>query len=130
MKYAEINKRYTNILSHYISNGYTVNTATMGNTMGDIAHIDLTNGSEIIRILLDNFHEFSNISLDGVEIVVGLAVDAVNPNGFAREIILNSQLEIIRKEKFYQVGIDYSKEKFYGTKKEAVKANKIYIEQN
>lgn len=29
MKYAEINKRYTEIVSEYMAAGYTLNTATM-----------------------------------------------------------------------------------------------------
>ena len=42
MKYAEINKRYTEIVSEYISKGYILNTATMAGSQGEIASVDLT----------------------------------------------------------------------------------------
>ena len=50
MKYADINKRYTETVSEYLARGYTINTRTMTGSQGDYAHIDLTDGTEVVRI--------------------------------------------------------------------------------
>ena len=71
MKYADINKKYTAIIAEYLANGYTINTRTMGGSQGDYAHIDLTNGTEVIRILVETFHEWGKLSIEGLEIIVG-----------------------------------------------------------
>ena len=126
MKYAEINKRYTEIVAEYMAKGYTVNTTTMGGSQGEIAHLDLTDGREIIRILIENFHEWADTSLDGVEIMVGRASAEVKPNNSEdHETIWNNRLELISQERFYQVGVDRRYGKFYGTQEEAAKANEL-----
>ena len=80
MNYADINKRYTATVAEYMAKGYTINTRTMTGSQGDYAHIDLTDGTEFIRILVDTFHEWTDISLDGLEIIVGRADGEVKPN--------------------------------------------------
>ena len=55
MKFADINKRYTEIVNEYIAKGYTINTATMSGSQGEIAKIDFTDGTEIIRIRVASF---------------------------------------------------------------------------
>ena len=126
MKYAEINKRYTEIVAEYMAKGYTVNTTTMGGSQGEIAHLDLTDGHEIIRILIERIHEWTATSLDGVEIIVGRATAAVKPNHSEdRETIWNNRLEIISQERFYEVGADRRHGQFYGTQEEATKANEV-----
>lgn len=57
MKYAEINKRYTEIVSEHISKGYILNTATMTGSQGEIASVDLTNGEEIFRVVISRFND-------------------------------------------------------------------------
>ena len=97
MKYAEINKRYTEIVAEYMAKGYTVNTTTMGGSQGEIAHLDLTDGREIIRILVDSFHEWTDTSLDGVEIRVGRAAAEIKPNySECHQTIWNNRLEVLR----------------------------------
>lgn len=55
--YREVNKEFTEIVNHYISTGYTINTATMN-----------TNGDEITKIdLVDNItHKLIRVALFGV----------------------------------------------------------------
>lgn len=55
--YREVNKEFTEIVSHYFSTGYTINTATMN-----------TNGDEITKIdLVDNItHKLIRVALFGV----------------------------------------------------------------
>lgn len=41
MKYADINKRFSEIVTEYLNKGYTFNTATMGGSQGEVAKVDL-----------------------------------------------------------------------------------------
>ena len=52
MKFIDINREFTAAASSYMAQGYYINAGTMGGSQGEVAHIDLTNGAEIIRVLL------------------------------------------------------------------------------
>lgn len=56
--FADINRRYTDIVNDYIQSGYDINTSTMSDSQGEIAKIDLTNGTEIVRILIDDSTDY------------------------------------------------------------------------
>ena len=120
MKYADINRRYTEIVAEYIGKGYTINTASMSGSQGETAKIDLTNGAEIIRVMIDTFSDWTN-NLEGVEILVGKVTDEdVRPHsnsGWAT--IWNNRLEVLSTERFYKVGEDRRHGTFYGSEVEA-----------
>jgi len=120
MKYTDINHRYTEIVAEYMSNGYTINTASMGGSQGETCKIDLTNGAEIIRIMVDTFSDWENC-LEGVEIVVGKATDAdIRPHSNSGwNTIWNNRLELITAERFYKIGEDRRHGTFYGSLVEA-----------
>ena len=44
MKYIDINQRFTAKVAEYIAKGYTINTATMSGSQGEVAHVDLARG--------------------------------------------------------------------------------------
>ena len=124
MKYASINKRYTEIVNEYLLKGYVVNTNSMGGHQGEIAKIDLTDGKEIIRIYIDGFYEDY---LEGVEIIVGRCTDKVTPNSHRDySTFWSSHLEILKTERFYEIG---NGSDYYVTKEEAERANKIRRER-
>lgn len=130
MKYANINERYTEIVTEYLVKGYTINTRTMTGSQGDYAHIDLTDGTEVIRIMVDTFHEWTDTSLDGLEIVVGRADSEVRPNSHTDyHTLWNNKLEIISKERFYEIGEDRRHGKFYGTYEQAVTAHQVKLQR-
>ena len=52
MKKQEIRKLYTEKVKELFDQGYAIFPDTMRGSQGEIAHIDLTNGSEILRVLL------------------------------------------------------------------------------
>ena len=52
MTFAEINRKYTEIISAYLANGYVINAGTMGGSQGEITKVDLTNGQHILRVLI------------------------------------------------------------------------------
>ena len=126
MNYADINKRYTATVAEYMAKGYTINTRTMTGSQGDYAHIDLTDGTEVIRILVDTFHEWTDVSLDGLEIIVGRADGEVKPNSESDyHALWNNKLDIISQERFYEIGADRHHGKFYGTMEEATAAQQL-----
>ena len=120
MKYADINRRYTEIVAEYMGKGYTINTASMSGSQGETCKIDLTNGTEIIRIMVDTFSDWRN-DLAGVEILVGKVTDEdVRPHsnsGWAT--IWNNRLEILSTDRFYKIGEDRCHGTFYGDMAEA-----------
>lgn len=52
MKKQEIRNLYTQKVAELLAAGYTIFPDTMRGSQGEIAHIDLSNGSEILRVLL------------------------------------------------------------------------------
>lgn len=119
MKFAEINTIYTKTVTEWLSKGYIINTATMNGSQGEITKIDLTDGKEIIRIMLgyftESFHE------QGVEILVGRSrEERVKPNSSSTwGTIWAQNLEVISSQKFYQIAEGRDGEKTYGTKEES-----------
>lgn len=97
MKYIDINQKFTAKVAEYIAKGYTINTATMSGSQGEVAHVDLTDGKQVVRVLLDSFTEYDSFnSLSGLEIVVGTPADKVVPYDTARyNTIWNNRLEVI-----------------------------------
>ena len=53
MKKQDIRRIYTQKVTELLNQGYTIFPDTMSGHQGEIAHIDLTNGSEILRVLLN-----------------------------------------------------------------------------
>ncbi len=60
MKYIDINQKFTAKVAEYIAKGYTINTATMSGSLGEVAHVDLTDGKQVVRVLLDSFTEYNS----------------------------------------------------------------------
>ena len=53
MKKQDIRNIYTQKVTELLAKGYTIFPDTMNGSQGEIAHIDLTDGSEIVRVLLE-----------------------------------------------------------------------------
>ncbi len=138
MKFEIINRKFTETVAQWMAKGYMINTATMGGSQGEIGKVDLTDGKEIIRVLLDNFSRPCEkigehyYELRGAEIITGRVTDKVIPNSpDTWSHIWNQNLEILKSEKFYEIGRAYnSDDKWYGTMEEAIaqqdKANARY----
>jgi hypothetical protein len=62
MKYIDINQKFTAKVAEYIAKGYTINTATMSGSQGEVAHVDLTDGKQVVRVLLDSFTEYDSFA--------------------------------------------------------------------
>lgn len=46
MKFIDINREFTAAANSYMAQGYYINAGTMGGSQGEVAHIDLTNGTD------------------------------------------------------------------------------------
>lgn len=121
MKFAEINKKYTEIVTEYIAKGYAINAGTMSGSQGEIAHIDLTDGKEVIRVIIEKKYSIP----DYYQIIVGKCTDNIKINSDDTwETVWNSHLEIIHCEKFYVIGENRKTGTEIGTKEEAKCADK------
>lgn len=101
MKFIDINREFTAAANSYMAQGYYINAGTMGGSQGEVAHIDLTNGTE------------------GVELVVGRVKDDIKPNQEDRwSTVWNERLEVISSKKFYRLN-NRAQDGFYGTEEEA-----------
>lgn len=125
MKYIDINKRFTALVTDYIAKGYIINSASMGGSQGERAKVDLTNGIEIIRIQIDTFHDWnSDLNLEGYQIIIGRSTDNVQPNSSNDwSTVWSSHLEVISCERFYKIGSDRLNGEYLGTLEEAEQAS-------
>lgn len=104
----DISRIYTSKIAELLSAGYQINPWTMSGSQGEIAKVDLTNGSEIIRVLIETSYEFPIGEI--VTITIGRVVEQ---GGLT---IWNHRLEVCSQIKFAQIAEDY-----YTTYDEGVK---------
>lgn len=132
MKFESINKRFTEKVAAWMAKGYYINSSTMGGSQGEISKIDLTDGNEIIRILLTQESKFEKSGpmafhrIDVVTLTVGRALEEnhVYPNSSRTwDTLWNNRLDVLETEDFYKIDESYDGEAWYGTKEEACKAN-------
>jgi hypothetical protein len=128
MKYADIIKKFTDAVAEYISKGYVIYPKTMhGVETREIVKVDLTNGSEYVRIFLQ---EDSKEDFDPVDSfswfygeIIRFAVGMIkNPNDLC---IFNSEIEKILSEDYYKIGKD-----FYGSEEECRKQQRKQNERH
>ena len=98
MKRTELNTIFTAKVNEYLAKGYTFNTETMAGSQGEIAKVDLTNGEEIIRVIMER--EYNWELGDYFTIIVGRATE-VEP-GIGGSTIWNKDLEVLDQEIFYK----------------------------
>ncbi len=103
-----------------MNKGYIVNTATMGGSQGEVAHIDLTNGTEIVRVLLTTGIESDESGIYHIiSLTAGKADASIMPNSSGDwQTIWNNRLDVIDSETWY-VLYQARGGTVYGTKEEA-----------
>lgn len=121
MKFETINKKYTERVTEWLGKGYWINGGTMSGSQGEYAHVDLTNGTELIRVLMEDRNDWREG--DKVVVIVGRCTDRVEIGSTDRlgNTVWNQHLEVITEDSFYKIG-HWSK--WYGTKEEADAAQK------
>ena len=100
MRFAEINRKYTEKVAEYIGAGWMINTGTMSGSQGEVAKVDLTDGNRIVRVMMN---KVSNNYRYGFKISVGYAKPKSIPNSFDTwQTIWDGELDIVSQEVFYQ----------------------------
>ena len=96
MNQNDINRAFTEKVTELLDRGYQIYPGTMGGSQGEIAHVDLYRGDEIIRVLLDRSAGFGE-KPDGVRLIVGRNTDCIRMNCFDTlgNTIWNNHLEIL-----------------------------------
>lgn len=120
----DIDKIFTDTIKIYLDDGFYIYSNTMGGSQGEIAKVDLTNGKEVIRIMIDSDHKWDNdlyYSIDSMIITIGRCTDKLYNSRM--DIIWNQNLDIISQTIYYEIGSDH---KYYGTKEEAIKAKELH----
>ena len=126
MTYADINKMFTAEVSKYLARGYHFNTASMSGSQGETAKVDLTNGTEIIRVLLRTFSD--GWDKQGTELFVGRVAGKENVRrdvAYCVNTIWNNRLEPVSSQRFYEVNGYGDSNKFYGTEADAEAVSKV-----
>ncbi len=101
MKRTELDTIFTAKVNEYLANGYMINTNTMGGSQGEIAHIDLRKGDEILRIVMER--KYDCLTGDKIHIKVGRNTNRVRLDRESCETIWNQDLEIIEDLVFAKI---------------------------
>ena len=72
MKKTTVERMYTTKVAELLNQGWHIHTSTMPGHQGEIAHVDLTDGSEIRRVLLCRERTWGNSYTDfyGAKIII------------------------------------------------------------
>lgn len=108
MNQNDINRAFTEKVAELLSRGYQIYPGTMNGSQGEIAHVDLYRGDEIIRVLLDRTI-WRGEKPDGFRLIVGRNTDRIRMNCFDTlgNTIWNNRLEILSEIEFCQIGENY-----------------------
>ena len=114
----DIRRIYTEKVAELLAKGYILHPETMSGSQGEMAHIDLTNGSEILRILIE-----TSISFDGygdiLTIRVGRCTDEIRGSWHT---IWNNRLETLSEIKLAKIS-----DNFYTTLEEGMRMAEVRL---
>lgn len=133
MNYKAIDMKFSETVAEWMAKGYVINTGTM-NGIGseEKTKVDLTNGKEIIRVLLSDRVEVDSDAedflscCDGYTLIVGRVPNV--PKDYKPHTCKNfgspwnHKLIVLSSESFYKIGAEW-----FGTKEEAIAARELNI---
>lgn len=96
----DIRTIYTQLVSELLAKGYQIHPETMGGSQGEMAHIDLTNGSEILRVLIETQGGYGDSYGDLLTIRVGRCTEQITSHW---HIIWNNKLETLSEIKLAKI---------------------------
>ena len=110
MNQNDIRRIYTEKVAGLLAKGYVLHPETMGGSQGEMARIDLTNGSEILRVLINRVGGCSDSYGEIYAIIIGRCTEKYS--GY-QHTIWNDRLEILSEIKLDQIS-----DNFYTTPEE------------
>ena len=108
----DIRSIYTQKVTELLAQGYQIHPETMSGSQGEMAHIDLTNGSEILRVLIETHGGYGDSYGDLLTIRVGRCTEPITSHW---HIIWNNKLETLSEIKLAKIS-----ETFYTTPEEGM----------
>ncbi len=131
MKKQDIRNAYTQKVTELLNQGYTILPDTMGGSQGEIAHIDLTRGSEILRVLLERSSHWD--SEDGylgdtIRLTVGRAAPDTRVYTNWEGTIWNNRLEPISEIEWAWIGGNRRSD-WYTDMEEGIRISKLQGER-
>lgn len=131
MKKQDIRSEYTKKVAELLGKGYTIYPDTMNGSQGEIAHIDLTNGNEIIRVLLERGLCWSRIGDGFTGNMITMTVGRADASTWVEDgwsgTIWNNRLEPIYKREWAE--ISEQGEGWYTDPEEAAEIGRIRRER-
>lgn len=105
MKKQDIERKYTEKVAELLNQGWRVHTSTMPGHQGEVAHIDLTDGSEIRRVVLERELAWSHLDEgfhgERITITVGRNTDQIWPGWDST--VWNNHLEKISQIEYAEI---------------------------
>lgn len=130
MKHTDIESIMTAKVAEYIAKGYTLSTATMSGSQGEIAKVDVRKNGEIIRILLTSENRWDdNGEYRAVTLTVGRSKPVCKSHPFDTmcHTIWNKELEVIERREFYSV--DSSADNFTENRDDLIEQHKKQMQR-
>ena len=115
----DIRSIYTQLVSDLLAKGYQIHPETMGGSQGEMAHIDLTNGSEILRVLIETHGGYGDSYGDLLTIRVGRCTEPITSHW---HIIWNNKLETLSEIKLAKIS-----DNFYTTPEEGMRMAEVRL---
>ena len=130
MKKQDIRQKYNDAVKLMLNTGYTIFPDTMNGSQGEIAHIDFTNGSEIVRVLLEKSYS-SRRGEDGywgttIRLTIGRAAADTWVGETWDGTIWNNRLEILSQIEWAEIGRNGA---WYTDLDEAVRIQRLQLER-
>lgn len=103
MTKTELNTLFTAKVNNYLANGYTFYLNSMSGSQGEIGKVDLTDGKEIIRIMLESGSDWDDHYYLPYcyTLTVGRATKVQPGIGYGSKTIWNQDLEVLDQVRFY-----------------------------
>ena len=116
----DIRRAYTQKVSELLASGYQIHYETMSGSQGELAHIDLTDGNEILRVLLER----EGCCGDGYGNIVRLRVGRCNEDISRTHTIWNERLDTLFEIEWDQISGNY-----YTTREEGARMAAVRLER-
>ena len=117
----DVRRIYTQKVSELLAKGYQIHYETMSGSQGELAHIDLTDGNEVIRVLLEREGCWDG---KGYGHIVRLRVGRCTEDVSRTHDIWNNRLDTL-----FEIEWDQISETFYATREEGVRMAAIRLER-
>ena len=118
MKKFEINKKFTEIVNNYISDGYVINLVSMSGSQGEEGKVDLVKGDQLVRIWTnsENSSSYYNRTINswnGNKLVLRIGVwKYPAKNSFNETTVWMQDFTVIESYTFYEIerSVEYTED--------------------